>query len=53
MGKANQKTVYIRDEYMNIWGEIEKAAANNDHGIGLFLIRIWEENKKIKKEKIK
>ena len=49
MGKANQKTIYIRDEYMDIWEKIEKAASADSYGIGLFMCKVWQEYNELKK----
>ena len=37
-----QKMLYIPDDKIEIWNEIEKSAKNERRGVGYFLCGFWE-----------
>lgn len=49
--KRESKTIYIQNEYWDIWEKIKAEANNKKVGIGFLLLSIWAEKNKVEMKK--
>ncbi len=45
MDAINKKTIYIKNDDLEIWEEIEKIAADNNRGVGYYICELWRKCK--------